>query len=1247
MGLTVAVMLAALTSLEAATWTGTGGSDRWSDAGNWDGTAPGTDDNLVLTGAGRTTSVNDLPTDLHFATLTLDSDSNLVVTGAPLAVDGTVINHAGRNRLECPLVLATEQAIAVAARSELVLAGGVAGSGGLLKRGKGLLVLAAPATYAGATTVNEGILRLGDERACGVSDTPLHLDGGGLEIACDGFHRALFIDRQGGRLDAFGEPRRVASPIVIAPCATGAIVGSYFNTSLRSVTEDDWRPSRHPTGTRIDQRLHFPASAFGSEEERQAMRIVGNASDWDSFSVQWDGFLAVATDGTVLATRSDDGSRVWLDLNHDGVVQPGEWGSNNWGGGQGATTRRVHGPLAAGLYPMRVQFEDGGGPNTMSLLWSDRQHQDGALDGFWVVPASAYLGTMRFTLGGTAVPDGTGQPLTLEGRLSGPGAVVKSGDSTLVLAGPIIADGGLVIDGGTVDCQAPGVLPEVAVELAAQGTLQLRGFDQRLGSLTGAGVVELGGASLTLGGDGRSGTFGGRITGGTLVKIGLGTVVSTGAAIDVKTRLDDGCLHFADGRTLAAVRLQSPLTTSLFLPAYADELTGTITVPPDAPADLGFGVFVTDQHGNWFQTTVPGSLTPGTNPLAVSPGRWERLVGEPYRVAGHPALVRGRTGLFFWSASASRARLLVEVRTSPPEAISPAAPALIDLALPPGPGRTGERWELGCRPQPFPANPYDPAEFSLDAVFTAPDGTQLHMPGFCFQPMRAGDRGDREQVRPDGQLRFVVRFRPRQPGAYRAHLIARWADGKKIESELPPFEVGGTSWDDYVHVDTGDPRFFTCGGRFYWPIGLNLRSTNDPRCQQCLGTKLTPDRGTLVYDAYLRQLGAAGGTATEIWLAAWNLGLEWNASWDGFHGAGRYNQANAWRLDRVLDQAWANGIRVNLVINNHGQASTASDAEWALSPYHTANGGWLDEAQGFFRDPQALAMQERYRRYLVARYADHPAILGWKLWSEVNLTNAGPFVKAWHEQAAARWHALDAYRHPVTTHWSGDYQAVDRQVAALPGLDYVCIDAYQTNQLLPQLLAMSTLDPGQGLGRFGKPILVTEYGGNWNGCALPAMVANHACGAWAALVSGHGGSPLLWWYEWVDQGGRWQPYRAIANFIVGEDLREPAARSIVPVATSPGGELWARAWSRPGRMLGYVLDNAWGRDGTTAHQHDAARIQVGIAISAGRLTVEWWDADRGERLRTDTIDHAGGTLELKPPAFNRHLAFKLFRSEPK
>jgi hypothetical protein len=317
-------------------------------------------------------------------------------------------------------------------------------------------------------------------------------------------------------------------------------------------------------------------------------------------------------------------------------------------------------------------------------------------------------------------------------------------------------------------------------------------------------------------------------------------------------------------------------------------------------------------------------------------------------------------------------------------------------------------------------------------------------------------------------------------------------------------------------------------------------------------------------------------------------------------------------------------------------------------------GTWLveQEAIGMFDDPRAIAGQDKLARYIIARWADHPAVLGWKLWSEVDLTAArGEVVWRWHEQAADAWHQLDIYDHPVTTHWAGDFRRVNPQVADLPGIDYLCIDAYRhagpggTWRLLADILADSPQYPGRGLSRYRKPCLATEFGAGSGKSPMSCREVDHRTGAWAALVTGHAGAPMLWWWEWVDQGDRWQPYGAIRRFIAGEDLRGADAVCVPLEAGGPTGELWCHASARHGRLLAYLQDPAWGSMGGEAPRISGAWIEVGSAIAAGGLVVEWWDCDTGTVTSRASIHHPGGALRLACPVFAGHLACKLIRTE--
>jgi len=1258
----------ALAGAATCTWTGAAGTGLWADVGNWTPAPPGANDHVVL-GVGAAVSRGVIDT-TAYADLTCQG--NALLSGTVLTLIQGIHQWTGVSTISCALQaggdwqLLTEgggqceitagidlgsHGLTCAGAGILLLHGGISGAGGLTLIGPGQVSLSGASTYQGDTTLNGGEcwMRsdvLAGSGAFGVSPHPVRIDGGCLVLDSPHFARDLVVGEHGGQLDARSSGRVLDGDITITSFAGGGLKGTYLNRSMRAVTSDDWRKRPEITGTRMDALIHFPDNAFGTPQERARFAIEGSDDNWDNFSVQWDGFLRVEHEGAVLFTQSDDGSRVWLDRNHDGVVELGEWGDNGWGTGHGAVLQAVQHRLHAGIYPIRIQYEDGGGGNSMQLFWEESAEAV-ATKTLTLVPTSDLLTTAAFTIGGDDYGEERGQTLTIHGAIHGQAAFAKIGSSTLLLTGDVTSLIGVQVQGGELGiARGLGSFAGgggAGLTVAEQAHVELAGVNQ-LHELGGAGSVAIDAGRVDLDATNDL-VFAGTLSGsGMLHKSGDGCVRLSGE-VSCPVTCDSGMLILGDGRVLAAVHLQSPLSTAIELPlaiSGARSLTGTITVPADAPPHLGFELGLGDVHGHWSQYPGLGELPPGVHAVHLMITDRDFLKGEPWSTRWESLDSRAtRTILYFFCAAPSRAVVRIALQLQADESADELQPRLQEVATPGARGLTGERLEWRFRPEPFPHNPYDPESFTADALVTPPSGPSFTIPAFFAQDMRSIDRGDREDVVPTGQEAFVVRVRPQLPGTYHVVITAHWPGSPAVRYVMPDCEVGGSPWNDYVHVDATDPRFFAKGGAFFWPIGLNMRSVNDVRSQQTLNTSLTPDRGLLSYTAYLQRFAAAGGTAIEVWMAPWNLGLEWRGDWNGFYGQGRYNQLNAWRLDQLLDEAQRLGIHVNLVVSNHGQASEGADHEWENSPYNVVNGGRLTSAGSYFTDPWALQGQEAYRRYLVARYADHPAILGWKLWSEVNLTSAGPAVVSWHEHACARWHALDVYGHPITTHWAGDYGAVNREVAGLPGLDYICIDAYQQGRLLAQLLTDALLS-GNGLARFHKPVLVTECGGNWNGAPAAELISEQASAPWASLVSGNAGSAMMWWYEFVDQHNLWQAYAAIHRFTNGEDLRGSDAASI-PLSTDAAADvLWARAWSRPGRMLGYLLDGAWGKNGTDAPVHAQVHVDCG-AIGAGSFALEWWDCMSGTVIQHQTITHAGGDLQLSVPSFSRHIAFKLQR----
>ncbi|WP_131857990.1 autotransporter domain-containing protein [Bosea sp. BK604] len=145
----------------------------------------------------------------------------------------------------------------------------------------------------------------------------------------------------------------------------------------------------------------------------------------------------------------------------------------------------------------------------------------------------ASLGTRAFSFGGSGggfdIAEAANS-FTVAQPLSGAGSLEKLGAGTLLLTGANSYTGATHVAGGTLQAGAAGAFSAgSAFTVDAGARLVLAGLDQSVGSLAGAGSVDLGTARLNTGGNGASTLFSGVISGtGSLVKEGAGTLTLTG-----------------------------------------------------------------------------------------------------------------------------------------------------------------------------------------------------------------------------------------------------------------------------------------------------------------------------------------------------------------------------------------------------------------------------------------------------------------------------------------------------------------------------------------------------------------------------------------------------------------------------------------------------------------------------------------------------------------------------------------------
>jgi autotransporter-associated beta strand protein len=223
------------------------------------------------------------------------------------------------------------------------------------------------------------------------------------------------------------------------------------------------------------------------------------------------------------------------------------------------------------------------------------------------VSGGVNLGANSLTLTDVAAGNTGG----ITGAISGSGGLTKAGPGTLTLGGASTYSGPTTVAAGTLRLGAANALPSGS-DVTDGGTLDLHGFSDSIGALSGSGTVTsaaAGAVTLTVGADGASGTFVGVLQNGSgtlaLTKSGTGTEVLSGSSTYTGTTTVAAGTLEVDGSITAAVTVSSGGTLD------GGGGTGAVTANGVlAPGLLSTGA-VTFGSGSSF-TVVLGGSTPGS-----------------------------------------------------------------------------------------------------------------------------------------------------------------------------------------------------------------------------------------------------------------------------------------------------------------------------------------------------------------------------------------------------------------------------------------------------------------------------------------------------------------------------------------------------------------------------------------------------------------------------------------------------------
>jgi len=424
--------------------------------------------------------------------------------------------------------------------------GVLSGNGGLAKIGAGKLTLSGLNTYSGGTRLDAGTLAVGSNTALGTG-TLTFASGTTLQAAANGLTLANTLTLNGtDTIDTQANVMALSGSIGgtggLAKIGTGTLKVSGANTysDVTTVTAGTLQAGAANTFS--------AASAF----------TVGAFLDLNGFN-QTIGSLAgagtVTNSGAGAATLTVGGNNT--STTFSGTLQNGASALGLAKTGTGTLTlsgvNTYRGGTTVNGGTLAVSADNNLGDNSGSLAFGG-----GALQFL-----SGFISNRAVTLnsgGGTFDTNGNGPLLT--GSIRGPGGLTKVGIGDLTLAGASTYSGPTNVLLGTLAAGATNVFsPASAFTVVAGGALNLNGFNQSIGSLSGDGLVGNAGpgpAALTTGGNNSSTTFSGVIfdAPGTmrLTKAGTGTMILSGDnSYTGGTTISAGTLQLGDGGTSGSI----------------------------------------------------------------------------------------------------------------------------------------------------------------------------------------------------------------------------------------------------------------------------------------------------------------------------------------------------------------------------------------------------------------------------------------------------------------------------------------------------------------------------------------------------------------------------------------------------------------------------------------------------------------------------------------------------------------------
>ncbi|MFA6141846.1 MAG: DUF5060 domain-containing protein [Candidatus Omnitrophota bacterium] len=425
-----------------------------------------------------------------------------------------------------------------------------------------------------------------------------------------------------------------------------------------------------------------------------------------------------------------------------------------------------------------------------------------------------------------------------------------------------------------------------------------------------------------------------------------------------------------------------------------------------------------------------------------------------------------------------------------------------------------ELFDITIRLSPTFDNPYDYNEVDLVADIIAPDGQVASIPAFYT-----------------GQKSlWKIRYTPVKKGKYSYKLVLKnpLAPASVISGQ---FNVTAGIGNGFLRKGQNNPHYPVFdSGKGFFGIGHNIAWATNNNID--------------AYKTYFKLMKENGCNLTRVWLnAPWTFRIESDK-------AGRYNDADAEKLDKLLDLAKEYGIHLILTLDTYSslmeERGSWDEQSWRRNPYNKINGGPCEKPWDFFTDQESIRLYKNRLKYIIARWSYSPNIMAFELWNEIDSP------AKWVSDICLYLKSTNPHGQLITTSlgypWGNNFN--ESSVWEIKELDMIDRHLYgnTTSDIISNLVTVNR----QLYSSYNKLLLVGEFGQDTGKSDADIDVNGNAVslhsGLWAGALTGACATPLNWWWaEYIKKMKLYNHYKALSNFLNGTDW---SSKDICPLNTT-------------------------------------------------------------------------------------------------